>query len=53
MPARVAHQCAIELDERAADLQERLGHPDRAVNAREHARQLLAQGLAEQREQEG
>jgi hypothetical protein len=51
-----AHQRAIELHERAADLQEQLGHPDRAANAREHAqhaRELLAQGLVEQREQEG
>ena len=51
-----AHQRAIELHERAAGLQDRLGHPDRAANAREHAehaRELLAQGLVEQREQEG
>jgi hypothetical protein len=50
-----AHQRAIELHERAAELQERLGYPDRAANARqhaEHARQLLAKGREEQREQE-
>jgi hypothetical protein len=49
-----AHQRAIELHEQAAKLQERLGHPDRAVNARQHAqhaRELLAKGRAEQREQ--
>jgi hypothetical protein len=50
-----AHQRAIELHEQAAELQERLGHPDRAANARQHAahaRELLAQGRAEQAEQE-
>jgi hypothetical protein len=49
-----AHQRAIELHERAAELQDRLGHSDRAANAREHARharELLAKGLAEQREE--
>jgi hypothetical protein len=51
-----AHQRAIDLHEQAAELQERLGHPDRAAKARqhaEHARELLAQGRIEQREQEG
>ncbi len=50
-----AHQRAIELHEQAAELQDRLGHPDRAANARqhaEHARELLAKGEVEQREQE-
>jgi hypothetical protein len=32
-----AHRRAIELHEQAAALQERLGHPDRAAAAREHA----------------
>jgi hypothetical protein len=32
-----AHRGAIELHEQAAVLQERLGHPDRAATAREHA----------------
>jgi hypothetical protein len=54
---RVARAKERELaaHQRAIELQDRLGHPDRAANAREHAqhaRQLLAQGLAEQREQE-
>jgi hypothetical protein len=49
-----AHAKAIELHEQAAELQERLGRPHRAANARAHARnarelQLLA--LEEQREQ--
>jgi hypothetical protein len=51
-----AHQRAIELHEQAAALQERLGHPDRAANAREHARhaqELLAKGRAEWGELEG
>jgi hypothetical protein len=50
-----AHQRAIELHEQAAEFQDRLGHPDRAANARqhaEHARELLAKGEVEQREQE-
>lgn len=32
-----AHRGAIELHEQAAQLQERLGHPDRAAEARQHA----------------
>ena len=32
-----AHRGAIELHEQAAQLQERLGHPDRAADARQHA----------------
>jgi hypothetical protein len=32
-----AHRGAIELHEQAAQLQERLGHPDRAAQARQHA----------------
>ena len=50
-----AHARAIELHEQAAELQERLGHHDRAANARahaEHARELHALALAEQSEQE-
>jgi integrase len=50
-----AHVRAIELHERAAELQERLGHHDRAATARahaQHARELHAQALAEQSEQE-
>ena len=51
-----AHARAIELHKQAAELQDRLGHPDRAANARahaEHARELHALALEEQREQEG
>ena len=33
-----AHARAIDRHEEAAELQERLGHPDRAARAREHAR---------------
>jgi hypothetical protein len=50
-----AHARAIDLHERAAELQERLGHHDRAANARahaQHARELHAQALVEQSEQE-
>jgi hypothetical protein len=46
-----AHARAIDLHERAAVLQDRLGDPDRAATAREHAehaRQLHALALAEQ-----
>ena len=51
-----AHLRAIEVHEQAADLQERLGYPDRAARARahaEHARELYARALEEQRDQEG
>jgi hypothetical protein len=51
-----AHAPAIELHERAAELQERLGHPDRAATARahaQHARELHALALAEQSDQQG
>jgi hypothetical protein len=51
-----AHARAINLHEQAAALQERLGHPDRAANARahaEHARELQVLALEEQREQDG
>jgi hypothetical protein len=51
--ARAAHQRAIELHEQAAELQDRLGHSDRAANARGHARELLATCLVKLREQEG
>ena len=50
-----AHARAIELHQSAAELQDRLGHPDRAARARvhaEHARQLWNLALAEQAEQE-
>jgi hypothetical protein len=33
-----AHERAIDRHEQAAEVQERLGHPDRAARAREHAR---------------
>jgi len=33
-----AHERAIDRHEQAAELQERLGHPDRAAAAREHGR---------------
>ena len=33
-----AHERAIKRHEEAATVQERFGHPDRAANAREHAR---------------
>jgi hypothetical protein len=33
-----AHERAIDHHEQAAELQERLGHPDRAARAREHGR---------------
>jgi hypothetical protein len=33
-----AHERAIVRHEEAAEVQERLGHPDRAARAREHAR---------------
>ena len=33
-----AHERAIDRHEEAAEVQERLGHPDRAARAREHAR---------------
>jgi hypothetical protein len=51
-----AHVRAIELHDQAAERQERLGHPDRAANARahaEHARKLQTLALAEQHEQQG
>jgi hypothetical protein len=47
-----AHARAIELHELAAALQDRLGYPDRAAQARAHAahaRELLDKGRAEQR----
>ena len=50
-----AHARAIELHQSAAELQDRLGHPDRAARARlhaEHARELWNLALAEQAEQE-
>jgi hypothetical protein len=43
------------LHEQAAELPERLGHPDRAARARahaEHARELQVLALAEQHEEE-
>ena len=46
---------AIKLHEQAAELQERLGHPEWAAKARahsEHARELHGLALEEQREQE-
>src|SRR5262245_760071 len=49
-----AHARAISLHEQAVELQERLGHPDRAARARahaEHARELQGLALEEQREQ--
>jgi hypothetical protein len=33
-----AHERAIDRHEQAAEIQERLGHPDRAARVREHAR---------------
>jgi hypothetical protein len=45
-----AHDRAIRRHEEAAELQERLGHPDRAANARthaQHARELRQQALHE------
>ena len=45
-----AHERAIQRHDEAAALQERLGYPDRAANAREHGRQarkLHAQALQE------
>ncbi len=33
-----AHERAIDRHEQAAQVQDRLGHPDRAARAREHAR---------------
>ena len=45
-----AHKRAIDHHKQAAELQERLGHPDRATRAREHARH--AQELLEQAVQE-
>lgn len=33
-----AHERAIDRHEQAAEVQDRLGHPDRAARAREHAR---------------
>jgi hypothetical protein len=33
-----AHERAIDRHEEAAEVQDRLGHPDRAARAREHAR---------------
>jgi hypothetical protein len=50
-----AHLAAVELHEQAAMLQERLGHPGRAANARahaEHARELQRRALAEQGDQQ-
>jgi hypothetical protein len=50
-----AHFRAIELHERAVALQDRLGHPDRAANARQHAeraRELHERALQEQTAQE-
>ena len=48
-----AHLAAVELHEQAAELQQRLGHPDRAAEARAHAEQartlhrLAAEELAD------
>jgi hypothetical protein len=50
-----AHERAIDRHRQAAELQERLGHPDRAARAREHARhaqELLEQAAQELREWE-
>ena len=50
-----AHERAIKRHEEAAAVQERFGHPDRAANAREHARharELRELALREQREWE-
>ena len=50
-----AHARAIKWHEQAAELQERLGHPEWAAKARghaEHARELQGLALEEQREQE-
>jgi flagellar motility protein MotE (MotC chaperone) len=50
-----AHLAAVDLHEQAAELQQRLGHPDRAAEARAHAEQarelhrLAAQELADYR----
>jgi hypothetical protein len=51
-----AHHRAIMRHTEAAQLQERLGHPDRAANARthaQHARELRQQALQELRDWEG
>jgi hypothetical protein len=51
-----AHLRAIEVQEQAAELQERLGFPDRAARARahaEHARELYARALEERQDQVG
>jgi hypothetical protein len=48
-----AHDRAILRHKQAAELQERLGHPDRAANARthaQHARELRQQALQELRD---
>ena len=50
-----AHARAIKLHQQAAELQDRLGHPDRAARAREHAdhaRKLWSQAKEEQAKQE-
>jgi hypothetical protein len=50
-----AHERAIQRHEEAAELQARLGHPDRAADARDHARRargLRELALREQREWE-
>jgi hypothetical protein len=50
-----AHERAIKRHEEAAAVQERFGHPDRAADAREHARgarELRELALREQREWE-
>lgn len=50
-----AHARAIKWHEQAAELQERLGHPEWAAKARahaDHARELHGLALEEQREQE-
>lgn len=50
-----AHERAIKRHEEAAAVQERFGHPDRAADAREHARrarELQELALREQREWE-
>jgi hypothetical protein len=50
-----AHLRAIELHEHAAEVQARLGYPDRAARARahaEHARELYARARQEQQEHE-
>jgi hypothetical protein len=51
-----AHLRALKLHEQTAELQERLGHADRAARARKHAehvRALYARALEEQQDHEG